>query len=316
MRNIIKEKVFVWPCTQVAAATGAEQCDHGGFNLTPLLNGSFEYVICPVGVVLTYRAYNALTKHAFIDEGESRYVVEFQPVVGTLGQPYICAWTIQKDGSPPHPCGKPTVYFHDKADDRIPVWSYDFDRLQDCDQLHVPFPEYDGVCRIHTQTLSGAKVTNLPAWARSAGPRDFQRSKVYRWEGEVFSAMGTPSMTLDECRELVERIWAALAPDEVPPPVVTLKKSVRRSDGNHLKIRLSPNHLNPIMTVHETTHGLLSAVGEDIGHGPLFVRLYLELLERYAGETPEPAENLKVASYQELTAVEGLRGFEIAAKAA
>ena len=305
MSNIIREKVFVWPCTQVARHKGEEQCDHQGFNLKPLLDGSFEYVTCPVGVALTYRAYNARTKHAFIDEGESRYVVEFQPIVNIQGQPHRCAWAISKDDQPHHPCGKPTVYFHDAADDRNLSWA----------QGDEPLPQYGGVCRIHSQTLSGAKVTNLPS--RTSGrTRDFQQSRVYRWEGEVFSARATPSMTLDECRELVKRIWAALAPEEVPPPVVTLKKSVRRSDGNHLKIRLSPNHWNPIVTVHETVHALLGAAGNDDRHGPLFMCLFLELLARYAGETPEPAEDLKVASYEELAAVERLRGFEIAAKAA
>ncbi len=300
MSNIIREKVFVWPCTQVARHKGEEQCDHQGFNPKPLLDRSFEYVTCPVGVVVTYRAVNRIRGEPADDHV---LLVEFQPVICTDGQPYRCAWAI---GSPPHPCGKPTVYFHPKTDDRILSWSYNYDTAQ----------EYAGVCRIHTQTLSGAKVTNLPSWKKGLGTRDFQRSKVYRWEREVFSAMGTPSMTLDECRELVERIWTALAPDEVPPPVVTLKKSVRRSDGNHLKIRLSPNHLNLIMTIHEAAHGLLSAAGSFDGHGPLFMRLFLELLARYAGETPEPAQNLKVASYEELAAVENLRWLEIAEKAA
>ncbi len=169
-----------------------------------------------------------------------------------------------------------------------------------------------GVCRRHLPDVLGVKPMNRSY----TKVRDFQRSRVYKWEGEVFPSMNTPSWTLDDSRELVHTIWDAHAPDEIPPPQVSLGKSKRKSDGCRERIRLHPNHLNPIVVVHETAHGLLSAAGSGDRHGPLFVRMYLELLERYAGETPEPAENLKVASYQELAAVERLRGFEIAEKAA
>jgi hypothetical protein len=305
MGNIIREKVYVWPCKRVAAVRGEEQCDHRGFNLSPLLDGSFEYVTCPVGVVLTYRAANAYAKLCIGDADEPRRVVEFQHVSNADGQPYLCAWAIQKDGRPHHPCGKPTVYFQDEADDRILSWS----------QKDELLPQYAGACRIHTQTLSGMKVTNRETLSRDYP--DFQRSRVYQWERGVFPDMFTLSMTLDECKELVERIWAAHAPAgwRVPQVQLAARKNAKGSCyAIERGITLAPSHLNPVVACHETAHALTHLAFE--GHGPLFVRLYLELLERYAGETPEPAEDLKVASYEELAAVDNLRGFEIAEKAA
>ncbi len=169
-----------------------------------------------------------------------------------------------------------------------------------------------GVCRRHLPNALGIKPENCSG----TKVRDFQRSRVYRWENEVLPVMHTPSWTLDDSRELVHRIWDASDPAEFPPPQVILARSKRQSDGNYKRIRLLPAHLNPIATIHETAHALLGAAGSCDGHGPLFMRLFLELLGRYAGETPEPAENLQVASYEELAAVDNLRGFEIAERVA
>ena len=276
------------------------------------------WVLCPMFLATTGRGRAfKIAPLVFAEYGDGKGVIVPENDVEHLNTPVEkcvpcwCTWLVSHRNKWPEKgihytieCGSRSIYAPSWLEDDFIWW----------DKGTVREAWY-GVCRRHLPNALGIKPKNR-SYTKVSKVRDFQRNRVYRWECDVFPDICTPSMTLDDSRELVERIWAALAPDEVPPPVVTLKKSVRQSDGNHLKIRLSPNHLNPIVTVHETTHGLLNAVGEDIGHGPLFVRLYLELLERYAGETPEPAENLKVASYQELTAVEGLRGFEIAAKAA
>ncbi len=225
--------------------------------------------------------------------------------------PCWCTWPVSHNNKWPEKgihytieCGSRSIY--------APSWLEDNHIWRDEGTVREA---WYGVCRRHLPDALGIKPKNR-SYTKVSNVRDFQRSRVYRWEREVLPNICTPSMTLDDSRELVHTIWDAYAPDEVPSPQVSLGKSKRRSSGCRERIRLHPNHLNPIVTIHETAHALLGAAGSRDGHGPLFVRLYLELLERYAGETPEPAENLKVASYEELTAVEALRGFEIAAKAA
>ncbi len=202
-------------------------------------------------------------------------------------------------------CGNRSVYSCDVPYDSRPP---DF-RWIDIWMEKVAF---HGVCRRHIPSVLGIKPENR----LGTTVRDFQRSRVYKWEDEVFPSTNTPTLSLDDSRELVHTIWDTRGPDEVPPPQVILGKSNGRSSGCREWIRLHPDHLNPIVTIHETAHALLGAAGSCDGHGPLFMRLFLELLERYAGEMPELAQDLKVASYQELAAVEALRGFDIAEMAA
>ncbi len=301
MSNIIRQKIYVRSCWEMAEIMDKDRCAHVVLGTERDEAGQWiTFMACPVSLTRQLRGHESFIATT---PGPPSRIMVFPTYRTDEGQPYQCAWAIMKNGKPDHPCGRPTVYFPTEADDRIPRWPLNGWLM----------PEYAGVCRIHAQALSGVKVTNRKTYGRT---RDFQRSRVYRWEDAALPDIHTSSVTLDECRELVHAIWAAHAPDEVSPPQVILWRSKLRSTGNHKKIRLSLDHLNSIVTLHEAAHALLSAAGSNESHGPLFMRLYLELLERYAGETPEPAPNLKVASHDELAAIEGLRGFEIAEKVA
>ncbi len=273
------------------------------------------WVLCPMFLATTGRGRAfKIAPLVFAEYGDGKGVIVPENDVEHLNTPVEkcvpcwCTWPVSHRNKWPekgihytNQCGSRSIY--------APSWLGDACIWRDEGAVRGV---WYGVCRHHLPNALGIKPKNRS----HTKVRDFQRSRVYRWEREVLPDIFCLSMTLDECRELVHTIWDAHAPDEVPPPVVTLKRSAVRSDGSYKRIRLSPNNLNPILVIHETTHGLLTAVRRCDRHGPLFVRLYLEVLERYAGETSEPAENLKVASCEELAAVEGLRGFEIAEKAA
>ncbi len=291
MSNIIRLKVYVRSCND-------EECDHQavGLKWEEATGQCIESIACPVAVARQLRGHEP--RPAYMPDGDPKHILEFQPLLDGEGRPLRCAYPIRKKGEEPYPCGRPTVWLVHELE--CEGWT------------RADNSETYGACRIHTQTLSGVKVRNQQKVHTM--PRDFQRSRVYKWEWAALPDGTKASLTLEECRDLVERIWAAHGLEGRGPPKVQLVARKKRGSSFSLmkNIELVPSHLNPIVTIHETAHALLLSLDS---HGPLFMRLFLELLERYAGETPEPAENLKVASYQELAAVEKLRGFEIAEQA-
>lgn len=315
MSNSIKEKVHVRSCEEVARYhRDDKECGHiaVGLKYDEVTEQCTESVACPVAVARQLRGSASIP--AFSEE--PKHMLDFQPILDSQGRPYRCAHFVQRKGSLPHRCGRPSVLsIHLMGEGQFMF-----------DKEYEVIGMYYGACRIHTQTLSGVKVRNREKIVSM--PRDFQRSRVYRWQREVFPGKGKATLTLDECRELVERIWAAHAPEKWAVPAVRLDTRKNRRGGSSYRwrtgIKLAPNQLNPIVVIHEMTHALCPVSGD--GHGPLFVRLFLELVKRYAGEEAEPAEDLKVASYEELVAyqqgkypggtIERLRGFEIAEKAA
>ena len=123
--------------------------------------------------------------------------------------------------------------------------------------------------------LTTAKQAPRPRKRKRTKPRDFQRTRVYRWEtDQVFPAAGEP-LSLGECRALVEAVfhWA-----ERPAPIVTDGRGRRHACGSPEVIKLPRWARTRAIVLHECAHGLARDM-----HGPEFVATYAELLERFAG---------------------------------
>ncbi|NKB86703.1 MAG: hypothetical protein GKS06_00580 [Acidobacteria bacterium] len=119
--------------------------------------------------------------------------------------------------------------------------------------------------------------------------RDSQRSAVYTWERKLPAWPGPP-LSLPECQQLVARVWNDHL--DAPAPHVTDGRSRRTAcyvyDDHQIRL---PRWSRSLMVVlHETAHAhLWAALPNAAGHGPEYARLYLDLLERYAGVDPETA---------------------------
>lgn len=116
----------------------------------------------------------------------------------------------------------------------------------------------------------------------SARPRDFQRARVYRWERVCVHSDTAPAMSLDECRALVEQVYVDR---ERPgrrrswsPPTVTDGRGRRHAGGSREVIKLPRWSRRRTIVLHECAHGL-----SDDGHGPEFMRVYIDLLADFAG---------------------------------
>lgn len=111
--------------------------------------------------------------------------------------------------------------------------------------------------------------------------RDSQRSAVYAWERQV--ARKYPALkrelTLEQCREMVHRVWEDYFGSASKPPEILDGRGRRRACGGRWSISLPRWSRSPYVVLHETAH----AFGAHHQHGPNFARLYLELMNRYEG---------------------------------
>lgn len=113
---------------------------------------------------------------------------------------------------------------------------------------------------------------------RVARPRDFQRSRLYRWEAAHIFPHDREILELGACAELVDRAyrWAEAAAADRPgwrPPVVGDGRGRRHACGSRSEIKLPRWARTRPVVLHECAHGLT-----DDRHGPRFVVRYVELL--------------------------------------
>ncbi|WP_222182253.1 hypothetical protein [Geminicoccus harenae] len=123
---------------------------------------------------------------------------------------------------------------------------------------------------------TAAKPTGSGRRARQPRPRDFQRSRLYRWENEHVLPLDRQPIPLEECRTLVAAVFARrLGPDAVPPRVED-GRGRRHAAGSREAIKLPRWARTRPVVLHECAHGLATD-----GHGPDFVRAYVELLVEF-----------------------------------
>ena len=122
---------------------------------------------------------------------------------------------------------------------------------------------------------SGAKKVPPRAVKR---PRDFQRSRLYRWEAACILMLDLKPLSLMACRTLVAEVFVDRLGPDVPPPDVEDGRGRRHAAGSRLAIKLPRWARRRSIVLHECAHGLSTD-----GHGPDFVRTYLDLLVDFMG---------------------------------
>ena len=119
---------------------------------------------------------------------------------------------------------------------------------------------------------------------RSRTVRDFQRTRVYRWEQDVVFPRASTPLSLEACRRLVDDAYRfaeqPAAGADWAPPQVTDGRGRRHACGSREVIKLPRWARTPAVVLHECAHGLAND-----RHGPDFVAAYVALLERFAGFT-------------------------------
>ena len=115
--------------------------------------------------------------------------------------------------------------------------------------------------------------------------RDNQRQKVYNWEhanipGWPASASSPPVLSLEECEALIKRICADY---RASVPVIKDGRRNRNASAGAYIIKLPRwSRFGPVV-LHEMAHVILNQKAPSVaGHGPEFMRLYLDLLAKYA----------------------------------
>jgi hypothetical protein len=126
---------------------------------------------------------------------------------------------------------------------------------------------------------------------------DRQRSRVYAWEDRVVAPRDPSRIAFAAAQGMVDAIWAEMGL-RYPPRVEPMPAQARRriADANRLTLRLPP--MTPSWCLlHELAHAMTTTHdGQSDGHGPLFVGVYLRLLERYLRLDPAPLlESLALA---------------------
>ncbi len=112
--------------------------------------------------------------------------------------------------------------------------------------------------------------------------RDGQKARGYAWENTVIASSDRSVVPFSAAQGMVDAIWSELGV-HYPPKVERLLRQSRRlqADGSRLRLRL-PQTIPSWLLLHELAHALSSAQdGVSDGHGPDFMGLYVQLLDRY-----------------------------------
>jgi len=115
--------------------------------------------------------------------------------------------------------------------------------------------------------------------------RDNQRRAVYCWEDSIRKRWPelNQTLTLQECREWVAKVWADYRPGEEPPTVKD-GRGTRIARGGRWTVNLPHWSRQTIVVLHEITHSLATPSQTKEGwHGKAFAQLVLELWNHYAG---------------------------------
>ena len=101
--------------------------------------------------------------------------------------------------------------------------------------------------------------------------RDNQRSKVYNWE----DTLSHTQMTLAACEALANKMRAVYG---LGPVLVKDGRGTRRARAFGSSISLPSWARTNIIVLHETAHTI--DAWDNPSHGPVFMRIYIDLLTR------------------------------------
>jgi hypothetical protein len=105
--------------------------------------------------------------------------------------------------------------------------------------------------------------------------RDYQRRRVYDWEGKFIAPLCSHVVLFANAQQYVDGVWLANGWTRAPQ-VRPLPKQAKRkvASGTYGYIHL-PDKVKGWIILHELAH----SVTDDL-HGPNFVGMYIDLLER------------------------------------
>tara|TARA_B100001123_G_scaffold255245_1_gene284687 strand:- start:1518 stop:2189 length:672 start_codon:yes stop_codon:yes gene_type:complete len=111
--------------------------------------------------------------------------------------------------------------------------------------------------------------------------RDSQKNKVYNWENKNLPYIGE-QLSLEQCKQLIHQaiVWWFRNP-KPQMPLIKHGKGTTIARGGAMTINLPRWARNYGVVLHETTHCLIERMKHndvDGGHGPYFMRTYIELL--------------------------------------
>lgn len=112
---------------------------------------------------------------------------------------------------------------------------------------------------------------------------DRQKNRVYCWEDELVHSSDPTRLTLDECRDLVEFVWAnegLVNPPDVTE--ITRSNSTVAGTGWRLELRFHKMGMKMGIVLHEIAHALDNTGFENMhGHSAEYVKIYINLLVKY-----------------------------------
>jgi len=118
--------------------------------------------------------------------------------------------------------------------------------------------------------------------------RDSQRQAVYNWGVRVRSKFGALTLTLEECQELINKVYDDYKPGAKPPKAV--RKQQRRGPASYYpyehKIVLPQWARNELTVLHEVAHAI-AGPNDGAWHGPVFAALLIQLWVEYL-DLPRP----------------------------
>jgi hypothetical protein len=123
---------------------------------------------------------------------------------------------------------------------------------------------------------------------RLSGPRDRQRRRVCAWEDRVVAPCDPTILSYPDAQTAVDAIWLDMGL-RYPPAVGRLspQASATIARADRLSILLA-DRTPSWCVLHELAHAMTShADGRSDGHGPVFVGVYVRLIERYLRLDPQ-----------------------------
>jgi len=112
--------------------------------------------------------------------------------------------------------------------------------------------------------------------------RDYQKSKVYKWENKVVGPWDSQLLTdNDEIQDFINFVWVNEG-FQNPPRVKDARKNSRTATGSRTEVVFPPESKKRWIILHELSHSL-NRIGyvECDRHGPNFVKIYVNLLEKH-----------------------------------
>lgn len=115
--------------------------------------------------------------------------------------------------------------------------------------------------------------------------RDFQKSKVYKWEDKFIRPFDKQEISFDNIQMIVDYVWKQEGYN-YPPKVKRIAKQNTKAlaTGSRLNLEFHDKGIYTWVILHELAHALTSNLEyENDGHGPEFVGVYMKLVNKYIG---------------------------------